>query len=81
MKWLVARSRLDSTLNARTGVPVKAHLKYPEKELGEISSISVKIFHSHQGFTLKLIKLLKRFPKCSTFNTSSIESISCMLAP
>lgn len=42
MKWLTARPRLDSTLNARTGVPVKAQLRYLEREVGEISAISVR---------------------------------------
>lgn len=104
MKWLVAKPRLETTLNARTGVPVKAQLKYPERELGEISAISARKYSTairefrggnqkyvgfwqmlrkckpSFGFTLRLIKLLKCFPKCSRLNTSSIESTSCMLA-
>ncbi len=42
MKWLIARPRLDSTLNARTELPVKAQLRYPGSEVGEISTISVR---------------------------------------
>lgn len=42
MKWLIARPRLDSTLNARTELPVKAQLRYPGREVGKISTISVR---------------------------------------
>lgn len=73
MKWLVAKPRLETTLNARTGVPVKAQLKYPERELGEISAISVRkysiaIREFRGGNQTQICRFLADAEKMQSFN-------------